>query len=129
MKFLLHLLWKRDFDYFMKHRFYYYSFEPPAIKKRHNYLALYEGGKFGKKRQGIKFIAKILEYRIVPRKNLFQCGDPNYDPKDERLYCKLILGEPIELPRKIGRSRGKMVYNWTTTFEKLLKARYADDLL
>jgi hypothetical protein len=120
---------QRDFEYFMKHRFYWFSFEPPAIKKRHSYLALYEGGKFGKKRQGIRYIAKILEYQIVPWKDLFPPSDPKYDSKDENLYCKLVLGEPIELPRKIGKSRGKRVYNWTTTFEKLLKARFTDELL
>jgi len=120
---------QRDFEYFMKHRFYWFRLEPPAIKKRHGYLALYEGGKFGKRRQGIRYIAKILEYQIVPWKDLFPPRDPKYDPKDENLYCKLVLGEPIELSRKIGKSRGKRVYNWTTTFEKLLKARFADELL
>jgi hypothetical protein len=51
------------------------------------------------------------------------------DPKTKQKFYKLLLGPPIRLPWKIGKSRGKRVYNWTTTFEKLLKAKYADELL
>jgi hypothetical protein len=118
-----------DLDIFLKHHFYWYGID--ALKKRHSYLALYLGKEFGKD-QGIQYIAKILKYELCTWDQLGIPKDSVYYKRKigvGHTFYKLVLGEPIKLPRKIGKSRGKRVYNWTTTFEKLLKARYTDELL
>jgi hypothetical protein len=123
---------KEDLDFFRSRHLYWYSVR--TLKKRHNYLALYLPAQFGKD-QGISEIARIIRYELC---SLAQLGIPessNYynrlsrGDKGEPRYYKLVLSKPIRLPRKIKKSRGKRVRNWTTTFEKLLKAEYADELL
>lgn len=120
-----------DVYFFRKHHFYWYSIN--TLKKRHNYIALYLPKEF-KKEQGIQEIAKILRYELCSLDQLGLPKNSNYykrlkasDTGSPRFY-KLILGKPIKLARKIKKSRGKRVRNWTTTFEKLLQAEFADQL-
>jgi hypothetical protein len=123
---------KEDVDFFHKLHIYWYG--TSTIKKRHNYIALYLPKEFNEK-QGIQEIAKIMRYELCSLDQLGLPKDSNYYKKLKKDdagtlgFYKLVLGEPIKLPQKIKKSRGKRVFNWTTTFEKLLKAEYADELL
>jgi hypothetical protein len=124
-----------DMDFFMKRHFFFYRAE--IMKKRHDYLAMYLGAGFGKD-QGIQYVARILKYELCSLEQLGLPTNSKYykenlareaESKTKQKFYKLLLGPSIRLPWKIGKSRGKRVYNWTTTFEKLLKAKYADELL
>jgi hypothetical protein len=123
---------EEDVYFYRKHHIYWYSVD--TMKKRHNYIALYLPKQF-KKDQGIQEIARILRYELCSLDQLGLPKDSNYykrlkasDTGRPRFY-KLVLGEPIKLVRKIKKSRGKRVRNWTTTFEKLLQAEFTDELL
>jgi len=123
---------EEDVYFFRKLHMYWYSIN--TIKKRHNYIALYLPKEF-KGEQGIQEVAKIIRYELCSLDQLGIPEDSNYykerkkDDAGKPEYYKLVLGKPIKLPQKIKKSRGKRVRNWTTTFEKLLRAKYADELL
>jgi hypothetical protein len=121
-----------DVDLFLNCRFFWYTAE--TMKKRHNYLAMYLGSGFGAD-QGIQYIARIIKYELcsweqlgLPRNSKYYKELKAGDDPNQKFY-KLVLGEPVRLPWKIGKSRGKMVRHWTTTFDRLLKAKFADELL
>ncbi len=122
---------KEDADFFRHHLYWYTT---GTIKKRHNYIALYLPSAFGAE-QGIHEIAKILRYELCTVDELGIPKNCNYYRKmkegdtGKRECYKLVLGDVITLPRKIKKSRGRRVRNWTTTFEKLLKAEWTDQLL
>jgi hypothetical protein len=124
---------KEDVEFFRNNHIWFH--EMRVLKKKYDYIALYLPESFGDE-QGIHEYAPILDYQMnlnlydlkIPKKSNFYQRISQHAP-EERCFRKLILGDVITLPHKIGRSRGKRVFNWSTTLEKLFNAKWADELL
>ncbi len=91
-----------------------------------DYLAFYLTGAFGSERWTIPYLAPVLRYRLVRRRDLLP-EEPDH-PRADELYYKVELGPMRRLPTPIPSYRFRRVTFIPTTFERLLNAREINDL-
>ena len=97
---------------------------PPQVAA--DYLAFYLTSIFGTERWSIPYVAPVLRYRLVRRRELLP--EEADHPRADEWYYKVELGALRRLPRPIPSERLRRVTFIPTTLERLLNAREINDL-
>lgn len=91
-----------------------------------DYLAFYMTRVFGGERWTIPYLASVLRYRLVRRRDLLP--EEADHPRADEWYYKVELGPMRRLPRPIPSRRFRRVTFIPTTLERLLNAEEINDL-
>ena len=81
------------------------------------YLAFYHTSKFKKEKYSIRFYAKVLNIRIVSRKDLFP-NEPRNHPKAGKIYYKIQIDQLLPLVKPIISHRPRRITFIPTSEEK-----------
>ena len=91
-----------------------------------DFLAFYMTATFGPERWTIPYLAPVLRYRLVRRRDLLP-EEPDH-PRADEWYYKVELGPMRRLPRPIPSRRLRRVTFIPTTLDRLLQAEEINDL-
>ncbi len=91
-----------------------------------DYLAFYMTSAFGGERWTIPYLAPVLRYRLVRRRDLLP--EEVDHPRANEWYYKVELGPMRRLPRPVPSRRFRRVTFIPTTLERLLNAEEINDL-
>ncbi len=90
-------------------------------------VAFYQTKVFGSEAYTIKYYAAVQDIRVASRTDLFP-NTPSNDPKADRRYYQLLLGELQTLPHPIISRRLRRIVFIPTTLEKFRTAVEINDL-
>ena len=91
-----------------------------------DYLAFYLTGTFGAERWSIPYMAPVLRYRLMRRRDILP-EEPDH-PRADEWYYKVELGALRRLPQPIPSERLRRVTFIPTTLDRILNAREINDL-
>ncbi len=91
-----------------------------------DFLAFYLTAAFGPERWTIPYLAPVLRYRLVRRRDLLP-EEPDH-PRADEWYYKVELGPMRRLPRPVPSRRLRRVTFIPTTLDRLLQAEEINDL-
>lgn len=117
---------KRDFRVAQTKRWYHIPVKSAPKKVKAHYLAFYQTKVFGEEKWAINYFAKIINYRIAKRFELFP--DEVNHPRVNENYYKIAIGELQRLHQPIISKRWRRIVFIPTTLEKFLKAEEINDL-
>lgn len=111
---------KRDFDILSAEKWYRIPLSR-APARRFNYLAFYQPALFGRLGRCIQYYARVLDYRIVRRKDLLP-NESNH-PRAQNYYLRFRVGKVKKLSRPIRNAASRRVSFGFTTLDDLLKSK------
>jgi hypothetical protein len=91
-----------------------------------DYLAFYQTAAFGEERWSVRYLAPIVRYRIVTRRELLP-EEANHRRADDRYY-RIDLGPLQELALAVPAARLRRISFIATTFGQLRRARDVREL-